>query len=283
MKHSFWIICCTALWLGLMTPLASAQENNAKTREQLVQEVFQTGLVYPQERGELQLSYSSRFSKGKGHSLLERTLNLEYGITDRWQIEIEWNPISRRTETGEATTRGRGDLRIGTQYSFMNMRHSNFHSAVGFEVSFPTGNVEKGLSEGLMEYEPYFSIAKDFPSLHKMQVFSQVGVGFVQRTRRRVGADEKQAAAHNFNLGVGTFIPLSRLVFTGEFNLKTNRWNNGGREREVHFTPGIVWRLPRNLEIGFGVPIGLTRDSDKSGAILRLLYEFGTRRGNEPQ
>lgn len=33
MKHSFWIICFAALWLGLMTPLASAQEEHVKPRE----------------------------------------------------------------------------------------------------------------------------------------------------------------------------------------------------------------------------------------------------------
>jgi hypothetical protein len=281
MKHSFWIICWAALWLGLTSLLASAQEEDVQAREQPIQEVFQTGLVYPQQRGEVQLSYSSRFGKRKAHSSLETPINLEYGITNRWQIEIEWNPMSRRTEAGEPTTRGTGDLRIGTQYSFMNMRGSNFHSAVGFEVGFPTGSMEKGLSEGLIEYEPYISLAKDFPRLHNMQVFSQVGVGFVQRTRSRVGPDEKKSAAHNFNLGVGMFMPFSRLVFTGEFNLNTNRWNNGGLEREMYFTPGVVWRLPRNLEIGVGAPVGLTGDADKSGAIVRLVYEFGTRRRGE--
>jgi hypothetical protein len=281
MKHSLWIICCAVLSLGLTPLLASAQQEDVKPREQPIQEVFQTGLVYPQERGEVQLSYTSRFSKGKAHSSLQRPMNLEYGITDRWQIEIEWNAMSRRTETGAAPIHGKGDLRIGTQYSFMNMRGSNFHSAVGLEVSFPTGNIEKGLSEGLIEYEPSFSLAKDFPRLHNLQVFSQVGVSIVQRTRRRVQVDEDQPVAHTFNLGVGMFMPFNRLVFTGEFNLNTNRWNHGGREREMYFTPGLVWRLPRNLEIGFGAPIGLTGDADKSGAILRLLYEFGTRRGHE--
>lgn len=245
MKHSLWIICCAALWLGLMTPSATAQEADADEREQPVQEVFQTALVYPQERGEVQLTYASRFSKGKGHSSLQTPLSLEYGITDRWQVEIEWNALSRRTETGEAATRGRGDLQIGTQYSFMNMRRSNFHSAVGFEVSLPTGSLEKELSEGFIEYEPYFIIARDFPKLHNMQVFSQVGVGLAQRAKRSAEEDD-EPAAHEFNLGVGAFVPFRRLVLTGEFNLSTNRWNNGGREREMYATPGLVWRLTRN-------------------------------------
>jgi hypothetical protein len=106
-------------------------------------------------------------------------------------------------------------------------------------------------------------------------------VGFAQRARRKVGEDEEPTAAHKFDLGVGTFVPFRHLVFTGEFNLSTNRWNNGGREREITATPGLVWRLPRNLEIGVGAPVGLTRDADKFGAILKFVYEFGTRRRAE--
>src|ERR1700694_5782923 len=83
-KLLFWIICSAALWLALTTPLASAQEDDHMTRAQPLQEVFQTGLVYTQERGEVQLSYTSRFSRGKDLSSLQTPLNLEYGITDRW-------------------------------------------------------------------------------------------------------------------------------------------------------------------------------------------------------
>ena len=255
------------------------QEDDVETREQPIQEVFQAGPVYPPERGEVELSYTSRFSQGKDHSSQQTLLNLEYGITDRWHLEIEWNAMSRRTETGEATARGRGDLQIGTQYNFMNMRRSNFHSAVGFEVTLPTGSVEKELSEGFIEYEPYLIIARDFPKLNNLQIFSQVGVGFVQRARRHAEEEDNEPAAHEFNFGVGMFVPFRHLVLTGEFNLSTNRWNNGGREREMYATPGVAWRLPHSWEVGVDLPIGLTRDADKSGAILRMVYEFGTRRG----
>lgn len=274
MKHLFWMICCAALWLGLTTPLASAQEDEVVTRTQPVQEVFQTGLVYTQGRGEVQLSYTSHFSKGNNNSFLESPLNLEYGITDRWQIDIEWSAMSRHTKTGAATTRGSGDLSIGTQYSFMNMRRSNFHSAVGFEVSIPTGSIEKEMSEGFIEYRPYLIIARDFPGLNNMQIFSQVGVGFVQRVRRRAVVDEEAPAAHKFDFGVGMFVPVRHLVFTGEFNLSTNRWNHLGREREVYVTPGVVWRLPLNWEFGVGAPIGLTRDSNKLGAVVKVVHDF---------
>jgi hypothetical protein len=166
-------ICC-AEFHSLQGSPQTQQElqkntTTSEVKEQPLQEFFQTRLIHPLDRGQLQVSYISRFSKSRQHSLMQNMLNVDYGITDRWKIGIEWNAMSRRAETGEATLRGRGDLRIGTQYSFMNMRNWNFHSAVGFNVSFPTGDVEKELSEGRIEYEPYFIFARDFPNFKNLQ------------------------------------------------------------------------------------------------------------------
>lgn len=276
MKQKLLIICCIVLGLTLSSSSVLAQEEQPE-REQPVQEVFQTALVYPQERGEVQFSYTSRYSKGKGRSLWQTPLTLEYGITDRWQVEVEWDVRSTRTETGESPTRGRGDFSVGTQYSFMNMHGSDFHSAIGLEVTIPTGSVAKELSEGFIEYEPYVIFAKDFPKLNHMQLFTQVGVGFVQRADSPSGNEEPEPAAHEFTLNAGMFVPFRRLVFTTEFSLSTNRWNHGGTEREMYLTPGIVWRLPRNWEFGVGVPLGITSRSAKYGSILKMTYEFGTR------
>jgi len=158
---------------------------NASAQEQPIQEVLQTGLVYPKEHGEVQCSFTSRLCKGTAHPSLHTPLNVEYDITDRRQIEIDWNAMGRPTETGAATTRGRGDLSFGTQYCLMNIRRSDFHSGVRFEFRLPTGSVEKELSEGFIEYEPYHIVARDFPKLNITQVYLQVGVGFVKWLRRR--------------------------------------------------------------------------------------------------
>ncbi len=64
--------------------------------EQPIQEVFQTELVYPQERGEVQLTFSPRYGKGGGQSLFQAPVSVEYGITKNWQVEVEWDVQSRR-------------------------------------------------------------------------------------------------------------------------------------------------------------------------------------------
>lgn len=254
-----------------------SETDNPKTpesTEQPVQEVFKTQLVYPQERGEVQITFNSTYGRSRGKSLFQTPVSVEYGITKNWQVEIEWDVQSRRSEIGEPRSGGTGDLSFGTQYSFMNMAGSNFHSAVGLEITLPTANIEKELTEGFIEYEPYLLLAKDFPKLGNLQVFSQAGIGFNQRLRRHLDAEDDESAAHELNLGVGAFVPVRQLVLTGEFNLSTNRWNNNGEEREIYFTPGIVWRLPHNFEMGFSAPVGLTRDAEKFGFMFKLVYEF---------
>ena len=59
-EHLFWIILLRRVVACLTTSIASAQTDHVHTRDQPVQEIFQPGLVYTQERG--QLSYTSRFS-----------------------------------------------------------------------------------------------------------------------------------------------------------------------------------------------------------------------------
>jgi hypothetical protein len=236
--------------------------------ERPLQELFQTETVYSQDKGETQLTLVSRFSKSAGRKLFENPVALEYGISDGWQVTVEWSAANRLT-TADGKTRGSGDLRIGTKYSWMNLRHSNFHAAVGFELGVPTGNVAKGLGEGNLEYEPYVVVAKDFPKLAHLQVFSQFGVTFAQHVKGPVSIDD-QGAKRTAEWNSGLFVPYRKVRFTSEFN-----WSKSVAQSSLYLTPGVIWKFPRDLEFGVGVPFGVTRDADRFRAIVKLVYEFG--------
>src|SRR6267143_5770434 len=140
-------------------------------RDQPLQEVFQTELVYPQEKGALQFKSASTF--GRVNKKFSHELAVEYGLTRAWQIGLQWESFARKTNEDGLISRGSGDLRIGTKYSFMNIHGSHFHGAVGFEFGLPAAGAKKGISESKIEYEPYFVVAKDFPRLSRLQLFSQ--------------------------------------------------------------------------------------------------------------
>lgn len=264
MKNFPTIALCATVFFALQT-VALAQTPN----EQPLQELFQTETVYPQEKGETQLTFVSKFSRNREHRLFEMPLGIEYGLTDKWQVGLEWAVTSRLT-TDDTKTRGPGDLRVGTKYSWMNIRHSNFHAAAGFELGLPTGNVEKGIGEGEVEYEPYVIVAKDFPKLSQLQIFSQLGVAIGQTVKTPDGEEDEESISKTIEWNNGFFVSYRRARFTTEVN-----WSKSGTENSVYLTPGTVWKLPRNVEFGFGVPVGLTRDADRFRAIVKLIYEFG--------
>jgi hypothetical protein len=88
-KKTLFIAVIVALSLG-HTTRSMAQAGG----EEPVQEVFQTELVYPQEKGAFQLTSSFTFSKADKE--LSNDLTLEYGLTHSWQIDLQWQSFSRK-------------------------------------------------------------------------------------------------------------------------------------------------------------------------------------------
>ena len=243
-------------------------------RKQLVQEVFQTELVYPQEKGELQLTTVARSTwPGRGVRIIQLPVLVEYGITDSWQLGIEWNAFTSMKYRDAADVRGVGDLSIATQYSFMNIRDSTYHAAVGLEAEIPVASVSNGISGGILTVTPFMVVAKDLPKLNYTHLFTQVRVDLVRRVRGR--ADDGEVDAHGFSWNAGVVVPVRRFRFTTEFSWSTNRWNHGGHDSETYLTPGTVVELPGAWEVGVGIPMGLTGGSDKFGVVFKVTREFG--------
>ncbi len=240
---------------------------------QPLQEVFQTELVYPQERGEVQLTAAPRYRSGADEDLFELPLAVEYGITDAWQVGLDWRSIVHRRPREEDSTTGAGGLEVETKYSFMNVGESDFHAALAFSLGIPLGDVDRGLTEGFLEYEPAVLLAYDFPRLANSQLFTEVRVGFVQRVRSPSDPDEAEPPSHELGWSSGFFVPVGPIRLTLELTLETNEWNNRGEEAGWSLTPGVVWDLPGRWEIGIGVPIGLSGDEEWAATGL-LIYEL---------
>lgn len=257
--------------LVLTTLVGSHSPALAQETKRPLEELFQTETVYPQEKGEFQFTFVSKFSKSAETSWFETPLRVEYGLTDRWQVELEWSGINR-LRTSKGKTRGPGDLQIGTKYSWMNIHGANLHLAAGFELGLPTGSVAKGIGEGQIEYEPYVVVARDFPKLDRLQLFSQLGISFTQRVTE-TDDDDDEARGRTLEWNSGFFLPYRKARLTAEFN-----WSRNSHENSLYVTPGIIWKLPREVEFGFGMPFGVSRGTDRFRAIVTLTYEFGGSR-----
>jgi len=210
------------------TPGATAQ---SVTEDRPVQELFLTELVYTQDRGEIQLATGMRTQWN--HDLLQQwPVQAEYGITDRLQLQVEWAGWERLRPMGLPAATGPGDVSVGAKYSFMNIRGSAFRGALSFEAGLPLGSEKKGLGEGVMSYTPSFLFARDLSQRHRLQLFTQIGVSFVQRVSRDKVLADNTPAAHELEWNSGVFVPLRHVVVVAEVAWQTNKWNQNGQKEE---------------------------------------------------
>ncbi|MGD0411544.1 MAG: hypothetical protein ABSC18_07545 [Verrucomicrobiota bacterium] len=270
------LLAVLVIWFSPAPARADDDDAGGSTNREKrpIEELFKTDVVYPQEVGELEVELASAYQNHAGGDTWTIPVSLEYGLTDSWQVEGGWDCLVERFPRDHSVVRGVGDLEAGTQYSFMNIGGSLFHIAPRFTLQAPVGDVNKDLSEGFMEYEPAVILARDFPELHRTQVFTEIGAGFVQRVNAPANAADAQPAAHELSLGSGFLVLFPRAAATFEFNWANNKWNHHGTENEMYLTPGCLWRARRNMEVGLGIPVGLNSGSDRFDVMAHVVWEF---------
>jgi hypothetical protein len=232
---------------------SSVEDEEEREYLQPLEELFISESVYPQEAGEIQLSFLTIYNKSKVLDNYGFPLTIEYGITDSLQVEVELNSFK------EKGTFRFNQIEIGTKYSFMNIKGLKLHSAVGFEIGFPIRAADDD-EESSLSYEPFLILAKDFPGLNNLQFFTEL--------RLEIEDEFKE-----FEIGwnVGIFVPIGRFCIVSELNFINID------EKEVYITPGLIWNLPGSWELMIGFPLGLNDNSDKFRLILGLTFEFDTK------
>jgi len=252
-------------------PRDAKWEDPLRRPEDPLQELFIATAVYPQKQGELQTTLLPEFRNGRGRDQIDFPLFIELGLTDQWQIELKWEAYTRLFNP---TEQGVGDLSFETQYSSINTAGTTNHFSLGFKFTIPLGNVDKDLSEGFLKYEPFFIVARDFPEIYGLQLFSQQGVSFVQRVKHRDDSMDDPPAAHELIWNTGFFIPYRDVIFVMEFNWLTNQWNHDGDRNEQFLTPGLIWAHPLDGWLGLAVANGLNDQSAHQRFILQIVQEF---------
>ena len=250
------------------------QKDPLRLREDPLQELFITTAVYPQRAGELQVTLLPEFRNGRNRDRVDVPIFLEYGVTNQWQIELKWNAF---TAVSNPSDQGIGDLALETLYSSINAAGTTNHWALGFKFTIPTGDVDTELGEGFLKYEPFLILARDFPELYRLQLFSQIGVSLVQRVKNPKEREDEPPAAHEFFWNSGFFILYEDWIFVMEYNWLTNEWNHDGKINRQFLTPGIIWAHPLNGWLGFAVGNGLNDKSANQRFIVQIVHEFDLR------
>ncbi len=214
------------------------------------------------------------FKSKPGEDRYQAEFEIEYGFTDAWQLQVEWDGLIHRDLFRSADQTSAGDFSVGTQYSFMGLQDGYSHAAVGLNLGVPAGDVDRGFSDGVIEVETYFTLARDFPKFNGAQLFSQTGVEWKSRVRSPASPAALPSAAHSFFWNVGGFLPVGDLRGTLEINWENNEWNQSGTNNELYVTPGVIWKISKEWELGVAAPVGLTDDADDVRVVGLLVYEF---------
>ena len=255
----------------LIVPMHSFAEADENVIPQPIQEMFQSKLVYPQEEDEIQLTLLPSFRKSDNTKNVRTLFEVEYGITDAFQVIFEWDGLLYKNPNRGPSISGPGNIEIGAQYSWMGLDDGHTHFAFGNLIELPVGPVDNGLTEGFLEVQPFVVLARDFPEINQSQIFVELGFNWGEKTRS-VPSDS-EPAINSIYWNVGAFYPFGSWRATLELNGSNNEWD-GGDTNEIFITPGIINKLSREWEIGIAAPIGTTSSTDDYRVVGYLMREF---------
>jgi hypothetical protein len=244
---------------------ATAQE----IRRQPVQELFLTEVVYPQGKGEVQFTVGALVDRSQPTHAGLLPISIEYGLTNRWQIEAGWEGYgeSPGSPFGEVRT---ARLSIGTKYSVMNIARTRLHAAAGINAEFPqAGAVGDAQGETRSELEPFVALAGD---IRRVTLFGSLGVsvdaGAVKDLAER-GIRPRDPGTASF----GALIAFSHVTIATEYTDRSDSlpWRLDGA---ALITPSIVVHLGHEWELAAGTPIGMRRGEHTPGIALHAVKEF---------
>lgn len=263
------ILGAAALAMLVAPALAHAEsaECGARRAHRPVQDLFASDVVYLQERGETQLEVKpSRLASDEGRTTT-LTAVAERGLTDWWQLEVDWDAREwTRSPEGERSSQ-RGDLVVGSRLGWRCIGGSPYHLSVSADLELPAeadaaGSDTGGHSGRPLRFAPSLILARDVGGT--TQIFT--GLSMSTPINQRETQPERTYASDT-----GFFV---RLVHG--FRVTSELAVERGAERgtEVQWIPGVLWHRRDTLEVGVGLLTAVTRDAPH-GVAGHFVFEFG--------
>jgi len=197
-------------------------------------------------------------------------LSVEYGLTNRWQIQAGWDghtQFHRSPFKHMRTAR----LSVGTKYSWMNIAHSPVHAAFGMDVEFPRPDgFAEGEGEEGTEFEPFAALAADLP--WSLTVFGSAGMSFEPREVADL-AERGARPDDRGTIGFGVLKAFHAVTLAAEYTNRSDQlpWRLEGAPL---ITPSIVLHPGRQWELSAGLPITLSHGQHQPGVAMNIIKEF---------
>ena len=247
--------------LVLLPRVAAAQEVR-----QPLQELFLTEVVYPQEKGETQLTFSVLLDRAPAGGSALIPLSIEYGLTDRWQIGAGWDGYTDFHHLRNARAF------LGTKYSVMNIKDSPVHAAIGVDVEFPdAGAFPDDEGETGLEADTFIALAADLG--RGVTLFGSGGYSLESRAATALFKNGERPD-DPATLSFGALVAFARATVALEY---TNRddglpWRLEGSPL---VTPSLVFHPGHQWELAAGIPFPLRGEHrHPAGFAMNVIKEF---------
>lgn len=261
--------------------------------------------AYTQKRNQLQLTPSFGFTRGKSTEreidedgeietetkeirALRTHVEMEYGITDRLEAELEFAYRHEQRKALPANSIGQAgsfeDMELGLRYRLMPGHGDLPVITVGYALVLPTGSEEKEL--GARNYGHELGLAAS-RNLGNWVGHLNLGAG-VHFNETRLNEDGSPSPARDLreiSYGAGLVYRIGEawalhLELSHEIEEEIQA-NERVSESELVILPGFsvggeteLGGQEQEWALGLGFPVGLTDDAPDWGILVRLKYEF---------
>jgi hypothetical protein len=227
--------------------------------------------TYTQGKGKSQLEVGAVYygdSSSEGDIAINETddlifSTLTYGITERVDVFIGllyiWSHV--QTAGSNITTDGISDTVLGVKWRLFEKDRLSF--AIKPVMILPTGNEDKGLGGGMIDYGAYFILTKEFDpwAIH-------ANLGYI-RNENKIN---EQNDLWQVSLAT-TYEMVKDLKLCADIGAITNK-NKTSEVEPSYMLAGLIYTVKENLDISIGVKFGLNKPEINWALLPGVTYRF---------
>jgi len=250
----FGVFVTVAAGILCFPEIVMAQAPNVDPELHIVEPII-TEETMPNEPGDwdLRISGSYLWQGTGGSGFLPRT-QLFFGIANRWggEIEVPWAFANQSTNHY-----GIGDISTTVKFLMRKPGERMPGFVLGLEMTFPSGNADKGLGEGVFESAPFGAIV-----YARRRVVLQGNTGY--SVVHKVQATD---ASNHFFYNAAAAFPYHR--FKTYLVCEINGTHSHAGDRAA-FSPGLKYSLTPERFVAIAMPVGLSSLTPRLGIVLQI-------------
>jgi Putative MetA-pathway of phenol degradation len=234
--------------------IVMAQAPNADPELHIVEPII-TEETMPNEPGDWDLRFSGSYLwLGAGGSGFLPRSQLFFGIANRWgaEIEVPWAFIDQGKNHY-----GIGDISVTVKFLVRKPGARMPGFVLGMEMTFPSGNANNGLGEGILESAPFGAIVF---ARRRWVLQGNTGYSVVHKV-------QATDASNHFFYNAAAAFPYHRFNSYLVCEINGSHSHTGNR---AAFSPGLKYSLTPERFVAIAMPVGLNSLTPRLGIVLQI-------------